>query len=83
MPVIERRLENHPVHPGPWPHLPTNDSYELPEWRKGEPFPPGHQAGTYFKSVRVTDDGREVWTWGRVDPATLAAGYVAGGGRAR
>jgi hypothetical protein len=44
-------------------------------------LPPGTQSGTYFKSVRTTNDGREIWTYGRVDAETLAAGYVAGGGR--
>lgn len=77
---VERsiRLEDHPTHPGGWDSLPRDVVFV--SWRE-DALPPGTQAGTYFKSVRMTDDGREIWTWGRVDPDTLAAGFVAGGGR--
>lgn len=79
--AIAVQYEDHPTHPGGWDRLPHRTTYELPEWRKGEAFPPGYQAETYFKSVRTTEDGAEVWTWGRIDPETRAAGWVAGGAR--
>lgn len=75
------RLEDHPTDPGGWDDLPRDSEYDLALWGRTDPLPPGTQRGTYFKSVRVTEDGREIWTWGRVDPDTLAAGWVAGGGR--
>lgn len=81
--AIVVQFEDHPSRPGGWARLPERTEYELPEWRKGEPFPPGYQTGTYFKSVRTTDDGAEIWTWGGVDDATLDAGWVAGGFRRR
>lgn len=52
---------------------------EFTPWKEG--LRPGTGSGTYFKSVRVTDDGREIWTHGGVDEATLAAGFGAGGRR--
>ena len=60
-------------------HLSGDEDHWFTPWR--ENLPPGTQSGTYFKSVRTTEDEREIWTWGRVDAETLDAGYVAGGGR--
>lgn len=58
------------------------DWYRLNDMRDPNP---GTQAGTYFKSVRRHElpDGTTVpiWTHGRVDAETLAAGWIAGGGR--
>jgi hypothetical protein len=71
------RLEDHSTHPGGWDDLPRD--VEFTPWQ--ERMNPGIQSGTYFKSIRTTEDGREIWTWGGVDPETLAAGWVAGGGR--